>query len=188
MEEKQGNGQQMVLILMSVAVLAISVWAFMQSIHVDAGEGVVQTTLSGGGIADTKETESQTEDVDVEALVLAVLEGVSFDTELAEQDAAVVDSMVMKAVEDTEVKLYIGDGTCADELLIIAAADTDSAKQEIESVQQHLTDMQQSFRDYLPKEAKKIDDAVILQKGRYIIACVCGDREQAKKIIEERLK
>lgn len=188
MEEKQGNGQQMVLILMSAAVLIISIWAFMQSIHVGAGEGVVQTTLSGGEISDTNGVGKQTTELDVEALVQAVLEGVSFDTELAEQDAAVVDSMVMKAVEDTEVMLYIGDGTCADELLIIAAADTESAKQEIDSVQQHLTDMQQSFRDYLPKEAKKIDDAVILQKGRYIVACVCGDREQAKKIIEERLK
>ena len=47
---------------------------------------------------------------------------------------------------------------------------------------------QQSFQDYLPKEAKKIDDAVILQSGKYIVACVSGDKDMAGSVIREQLK
>jgi 2-C-methyl-D-erythritol 4-phosphate cytidylyltransferase len=59
---------------------------------------------------------------------------------------------------------------------------------EVEALKNHLSEMQQSFQDYLPKEAKKIDDAVILQWGRYVVACVSGDKDNAKKVLTEQME
>ena len=101
---------------------------------------------------------------------------------------SVAQSMITTASENTRTELYMGEGTSADELLIVTVEDEDQMDQEIENVQKHLTDMRQSFQDYLPKEAKKIDDAVILQSGKYIVACVSGDKDTAGSVIREQLK
>ena len=103
-------------------------------------------------------------------------------------DDSVTQSMITTASDKTKVVLYMGEGTSADELLIMTVNDESRMDPEIENVQQHLTDMQQSFQDYLPKEAKKIDDAVILQSGKYIVACVCSDKDTAGSVIREQLK
>ncbi len=84
--------------------------------------------------------------------------------------------------------LYMGEGTYADELLILQSVDSKQAKAEVERVQQHLNDMQQSFADYLPKEAKKINHAIILQKNKYVVACVTSDYEKAKKVLSDQFK
>ena len=125
------------------------------------------------------------ENVTPEELGDTLIKQISFDTELSAMDAEVSETMVGTQSKDTEVILYMGEGTCADELLVLRAADEDSAKAELDSVQQHLGEMQTSFEDYLPKEAKKIEDAVIVQAGNYVIACVTKDSENAQKAIDQ---
>ena len=48
--------------------------------------------------------------------------------------------------------------------------------------------MKKSFEDYLPNEAKKIDKAVIIRCGSYLIACVTSDYEKAKDVITKAIK
>ena len=52
----------------------------------------------------------------------------------------------------------------------------------------HFEDMKKSFEDYLPNEAKKIDKAVIIRCGSYLIACVTSDYEKAKDVITKAIK
>jgi hypothetical protein len=172
---------------MAVIVLGISLWAFVMSLHTQASKGVVDRSL--GEDSSKAQTAKETKDtLDVEAIAETILGEISFDTELTKMEDSVVESMISKASEDTKIDLYMGEGTCADELLFITVADDSDLEGEIEALQNHLTEMQQSFQDYLPKEAKKIDDAVILQRGHYIVACVSGDKDNTKKVLEEQLK
>ncbi len=175
------------VVILAVIVLAISVWAFVQGVTAPGQPGIAQSDMSGKETKPEKET-AEEKPLDTEALAKEALKNISFDTELTMMEPSVVESMIVTAGEDTKVQLYMGEGTCADELLIITAAGESEIEAEIESVQQHLSDMQQSFQDYLPKEAKKIDDAVILQTRNYIVACVTSDAENAKKVLEEQLK
>ena len=126
--------------------------------------------------------------LDTGAFAGTVIKKVDFDTKLEKMEDSVAQSMITTASENTRTELYMGEGTSADELLIVTVEDEDQMDQEIENVQKHLTDMRQSFQDYLPKEAKKIDDAVILQSGKYIVACVSGDKDTAGSVIREQLK
>lgn len=187
MKEQREKNQILVLLGMSVVIFAISLWAFVQGIQAQNPEGVVQEKLSadkaGGAQGDTASGK-----IDTDALVKEVLEGVKFDTELERVKDDVTKNMITAASEDTEIELYMGEGTWADELLIVTVTDEKQLSSEIEAVRGHLLNMQQSFQDYLPKEAKKIDDAIILQAGKYIVACVSPQKNEAKKIIEDHLQ
>lgn len=187
MMEQKEKKQLLVLFGMSAVIFAISLWAFVQGIHAQNAEGVVQEDLSGSKAAGEQENASGGE-IDTEALVNEVLKSVKFDTKLSKMEDGVAKSMVVPTSKDTEIELYMGEGTCADELLLVTVADEKQLSGEIEVVRAHLISMQQSFQDYLPKEAKKIDDAIILQAGKYIVACVSSQKDEAKKIIEKHLQ
>ena len=56
-------------------------------------------------------------------------------------DDSVTQSMITTASDKTKVVLYMGEGTSADELLIMTVNDESRMDPEIENVQQHLTDL-----------------------------------------------
>lgn len=186
MTENREKGQFYIVMALAVVVLTISVWAFIQGMRQPQQGGIVQTNLTGKEASQEKKQKKE-EPLDTTALAQAVLTEVTFETELTLMDSSVTENMITTVDENTKIELYMGEGTCADELLILTASDSGSVEKEVESIQKHLTDMQQSFQDYLPKEAKKIDDAVILQMKNYIVACVSTDKDKAKKVIEEQL-
>ena len=68
------------------------------------------------------------------------------------------------------------------------APDEDTAKKQMEHVQTYLDDQADSFRDYIPEETKRVEDAVLVQKGKYVILCVSASSDQANEIIEEAFK
>lgn len=178
-----------ILLACGVIMLAVSVWAFRMETGMSrtVSADVEDKGFHAGETQKDTETKSS-QKLDTDAFAETVLEKVAFDTKLEKMDSSVAQSMISTAVDDTEIELYMGEGTSADELLIVTVKDESQMEQEIENVQKHLTDMQQSFQDYLPKEAKKINDAVILQSGRYIVACVSGDKDKAADVIREQLK
>lgn len=185
---KKEKGQFYSVIVLAIIVLVISVWAFIQGIQEPVGGKITQKTMSGEQGSAVRETDNQSKEIDTAKLAEEALKQITFDTELTQMEDSVVESMITTAEEDTEVILYMGEGTCADELMIVKVQDEKNIDSEIKSVQQHLSDMQQSFQDYLPKEAKKIDDTVILQREKYIVVCVTADADNAKNVIEVLLK
>lgn len=187
MAGKKVKGQFYLVMLLAMIVLGICAWAFIEQVTTSGKDvGVVQENMPGKEIRQDK-GKNKTKTVDTKTLAETVISEVAFETELVRMDETVIESMITTAQEGTSVELYMGEGTCSDELLIVTAPDEASTQAEIENVQKHLTEMQQSFQDYLPKEAKKIDDAVILQMKNYIVACVSSDGDNAKRVIEKQL-
>ena len=181
--------QLYILLACGVLALAVSIWAFRmeKSTGMMVSAEIEDRSLPSG--QDDKDKAKLADGtLDTGAFASTVIKKVDFDTKLEKMEDSVAQSMITTASENTRTELYMGEGTSADELLIVTVEDEDQMDQEIENVQKHLTDMRQSFQDYLPKEAKKIDDAVILQSGKYIVACVSGDKDTAGSVIREQLK
>ena len=55
-------------------------------------------------------------------------------------------------------------------------------------MQAYLDDQAESFRDYIPEETKRVENAVLEQRGKYVILCVSGDPDKAEEIIEKAFK
>lgn len=96
-------------------------------------------------------------------------------------------SYMVAAAEDTKMELYMGDGSKADELLILSASDASDTDSNKEAAEAHLADVKTSFEDYIPEEAAKAEDAVLVSKDKYVVMCICADTDTAKQIIDKYL-
>jgi hypothetical protein len=81
--------------------------------------------------------------------------------------------------------MYLSDGSTAEEVAVFQAPDKNTAAKMLTNVEEYLSAQKSSFADYLPEEAKRIDDAVLIQKGNCVVLCVSGQSDAAKRVIED---
>lgn len=113
-----------------------------------------------------------------------LLSEVNFDCELYQVQEESVDNFI--ALDGVEKKImYMGSGSYADSFGLFRLDSAESAKAALDSVTSYLVDLQDSFKDYIPKEADKVQNAVTVQKGKYVIFCITSDGENAATIIED---
>lgn len=123
-------------------------------------------------------------DLDEVQLADKLLSEVNFDCELYQVQEESVDNFV--TLEGAEKKImYMGSGSYADSFGIFRLDSVESAKAASDSVTSYLADLQDSFKDYIPKEADKVQNAITVQKGKYVIFCITSDGENAAAIIED---
>lgn len=126
-------------------------------------------------------------EIDASALAESLATDISYDDELQLLDEDEV-KVYIDMEEGVKASLYMGSGSTAEEAAVFDAPDEDTAKKQMEHVQTYLDDQADSFRDYIPEETKRVEDAVLVQKGRYVILCVSASSDQANEIIEEAFK
>ena len=122
--------------------------------------------------------------LDGEAIVNNILNTVSFDSSLEKLDAAVSEGMI-SIQKSSALDMYMGEGTHADQIIVLKSGDRESIKKDREAVENYLKDTKDSFKDYIPEEAEKTAETVIYEKGLYIIACVTSDTEHVDAVIND---
>lgn len=168
------------LSVFTVFLLFIFVWG-----TVSIGQGASRDTVK-------TQTEKQPEPkvtasgaaVDIGALTERLLNEVEYETTLELMDSALSSGMVDIA-DSSVMELYMGEGTSADELLVIRSVSETEAKQDQSAVEKHLKEMKKSFENYLPEQADKVGQAVIVRCGCYVLACVSSDAKHAQDMIVE---
>lgn len=126
-------------------------------------------------------------DINMEALAKKLIKEVGFETKLSKIDDSVASGMI-SVVDGTELRIYMGNGSSADELILMKAGSESAAEDNMKSAEEHLKELQSSLADYLPEQAKKVDSAVKVQSGDYVFICVTADTEKAAKIINNAVK
>ena len=71
----------------------------------------------------------------------------------------------------------------ADELLVLTAEDEEAAEAVYDLLSDRISYRRESFADYSPAEAAKLQEAILLREGTAVVCCVCPDPEAALKII-----
>ncbi len=122
--------------------------------------------------------------VDMQALTERLLHEVKYETELELIDSSLAGGM-LDLSGNSSLAMYMGEGTSADELIVIRSASDADAQKDQTAVENYLKEMKQSFKDYIPEQADKISQAVIIRCGCYVIACVTSDAKHAQDIIVE---
>lgn len=125
--------------------------------------------------------------IDAEALAKSLATEIQYDDTLKELSDDEID-MTLDLADGVEAVMYAGSGSTAEEVGVFTAPDSDTARETMDNVQKYLDDQADSFQDYVPEETKRIGNAVLEQKNRYVILCVSGDSDQAKEIIEKAFK
>lgn len=172
------------IVLMGVFVVFVMIWGAYQSVKlINAAHGTLESSVLK--VEDNSKKAGKT--IDVDTLIQKILDNVAFEAELNKLEDSVAEGMVETAV-GTDMRIYMGNGTFADELLVMTAADETAAKINMENAKTHLEETKKAFRDYLPEEAKKVEKAVCIRCGSYVFVCVTSDYETAEKTINSIIK
>lgn len=78
-------------------------------------------------------------------------------------------------------------GATAEELAVFEAKDADAAAALVEKLQARNADRIENYADYIPAEVPKLENAVILSGGRYVVLCVATDASAVRELAEKTL-
>lgn len=121
--------------------------------------------------------------IDAKVLSDKLLNEITYEDELAEVDYDVVYNM-----DDIKVSksiVYIGSGATAEEIAVIECESKEDAKKAYTALNDRVEEQKVSFKDYVPKELEKLDEAVVIQKGNSVILSISNESVKAKDIIEK---
>lgn len=91
-------------------------------------------------------------------------------------------------VEESEIyACRAAGGVSADEVTIFQCADEARAAEVLAIAQTRLSDEAESYADYLPEEAVKLQHAVAVQCGDVVAVAVSADAGKAAELIENYL-
>lgn len=127
---------------------------------------------------------SKAKTIDADALAESLVNDIAYEDTLSRMDADAVSNYI-DIVDGTEGIMYMSSGSTAESVAVFTTTDENSAKVMEGNVQMYLDDQKSAFEDYMPEEAKRIEDAVLEQKGNYVILCVSGDPDTAESIIDK---
>lgn len=171
--------KNIILAILGIALIFIFAWGFM---HLQEKQEKFAQGQMKNAKHERTEGEASGKKIDIDAVSKSFLEGIPFETPLTPIDAEVVQGMI-ELQEGSKCALYMGEGTFSDELLIVTSKSKSSAKKDQAAVESHLQEMKKSFEDYIPEQAVKVENAIVVRCGCYVVACVAKDSESAKKQI-----
>lgn len=89
--------------------------------------------------------------------------------------------------DDTRCWVRAGTGATAEELAVFETADAEAAAALVTKLEARNADRIENYSSYIPSEVPKLEDAVIISGGRYVVLCVAEDasgvREAAQKAL-----
>lgn len=127
----------------------------------------------------TTTTEAEVSNVDVAAQT--IVDTLQAEGEFSETLAPVDNSMalsrlyVLDSAKIEEALFYTSSGATAEEIVVIKVNDASYMETVKAAFDTRIADQKEAFKDYVPEEVPKLEDAVIYTNGNYAILCVSGD-------------
>ncbi|MBQ9483675.1 MAG: DUF4358 domain-containing protein [Ruminiclostridium sp.] len=114
----------------------------------------------------------------------AVLEAVPINSAFEKKKESLEDYFDdLKTDSIVDSSYYIcASGAYPDEIAIFRFDSADSAKNAVAAVENRLEYQKSTYKDYTPAEYYKLEDAVIEQRGEWLIYTVTSDNAKAKDI------
>ncbi len=77
--------------------------------------------------------------------------------------------------------LYVGTLATADELMVMKLKDQKDVQAAKDAISAHLEDQKFAFETYIPEEMPKIENAVVLTNGNYVLLAVAADTSKVEE-------
>ena len=113
---------------------------------------------------------------------------IKYDDKLAEPEAETIDILYSGLPQDKikAKKIYVSSsGGTAEEIAAFEANDEETAKAVETLLNARVETQKASFKNYVPEELKRLENAFVIRKGNCIYLSVSADPDKAKSIIEE---
>lgn len=132
----------------------------------------------------SKKSEEQTE-WNLTELTDQLKSKISYTDQLETMDPDLM-GYLFPAIDTADVKeqiIYVSTGSTAEEIAAFEAVDDEAAKRIEDGLKARVAAQTESFTDYVPEEVKRLEDALIVRNGSYVILSVSGDTDTAKEVL-----
>jgi glutaredoxin-related protein len=142
-----------------------------------ASEDETQSTVS------SSQEEAQAEDVTATADKLK--SEIEFEDELVEFDSAKIEKIIGVAEDKyTSAKVYVSSsGATPEEIACFEAVDETAAGDIKTALEARIEAQKNTFTDYKPEQAPKLESPVLKVNGNNVYMCISGDNSKAEEII-----
>lgn len=132
---------------------------------------------------------SKAKDIDVAAFADKVNENVDFGDELLPVPEKMISDYYTLPDGIESCKIYVSaTSATASELAAFKCKDENSAKAVKAAVEQRISEQTASYENYRPDEKFRLENAVILTDGVYVVFAVSNDNAAVKELFTEALK
>ena len=90
--------------------------------------------------------------------------------------------------DSVSVIALTGSSAKADEVALFEAKDETAAGEIVNLLKNHIEKQKNDYASYAPNEVPKLDNAVLLQNGKYVALCITSDYKTAESTIQESFK
>lgn len=152
-----------------------------------SGDAKKTSTMASSAAASSAKS-SQTAVVDVTKVADRLLNEIKYDDKLAEAEKESLDVIYPGLPKDKikAMKIYVSSsGGTSEEIAAFEANDEETAKEIETKLKERVETQKTSFKNYVPEELKRLENALVIRKGNYVYLSVSGDPDKAKSIIEE---
>ena len=180
---KKTTGKIKMLAALSVLTLTTST-----VLYGCGGSGDAKKTSTTTSSAAASAKSSQAAAVDVTKVADRLLNEIKYDDKLAEAEKESLDVIYPGLPKDKikAMKIYVSSsGGTSEEIAAFEANDEETAKEIETKLKERVETQKTSFKNYVPEELKRLENALVIRKGNYVYLSVSGDPDKAKSIIEE---
>lgn len=142
-------------------------------------------SCGGDKSGDSGRTAPTTVEYDAEVIADKVKSDIDFEDSLVEFDSGKIEKILGVAPSAYKTaKVYASStGATPEEIACFEAASSEMATTIKATLEIRLTNQKNTFSDYKPEQAPKLDDAVLEVKDNFVFFIVSGDSAKAKEII-----
>jgi len=131
----------------------------------------------------------KTKEITVTELGESLLSNITYEDELAAIDLETAGMIYyLENAEITNACIYESSGATAEEIAVFECAASTDVNETEAAVRTRIEEQKESFENYVPEELVKLNNAVVIKNGNYVILSVSSDPDAARKIIEEAFK
>ncbi|MCR4614754.1 MAG: DUF4358 domain-containing protein [Clostridiales bacterium] len=136
-----------------------------------------------------KETKDDDEILDLTVLAESLRTEIeyTYPMESVEKEVA-LDSYFVDANDVASVVMYSSGSASAEEVAAFTATSAEAAERICDAAKQRIADQIELYTDYVPEEIPKLNNAIVYQKGLYVVVSVSPDNTKADDIIKEFFK
>lgn len=126
-------------------------------------------------------------DVDINALADELLNSATFGETMNPLESSVALGLYACA-EGTEAVAYAGTGATAEEVAVFNCGSAEAAEALVNSLETRNQTRIEQYSSYNPTEVPKLENALIMSGGQYVVLCVASDLGSAASVAENALK
>lgn len=126
---------------------------------------------------------------DTDSAVEQLMSAGIFDENLTEVSSSVTQKRLSLSEEDVEsCTAYAGTKAVVDEIVLVKTSSAEASEKVKAAFDKHIETQKKSYSSYRPDEVPKLDSAVIVSEGGYVILVVSKDSGKAQSIVKGCLK